>query len=146
MSYQLEIDPKQLEKLTKVPDEIGKRAFKYLVQEIQAGFIDESPVDKGRLQKWKLKKVNDWEYKIHDGPEYALHVALGTGIYGKHKRPIVPVRAKMLRFKTKSGNIVFAKSVKGQKPNPYHERGVARGEKRVDEFIRRAQREVESGI
>ena len=143
--YNLEIDPKQLEKLTKVPDQVGKRTFKYLVMEIQAGFIDESPVDKGRLQKWKLKKVNDWEYKIHDGPEYALFVALGTGIYGERGKPIVPVHAQALRFEI-GGKVIFAKSVKGQKPNPYHERGVARGEKRIDEFIRRAQREVEGGV
>lgn len=144
--YNLEIDPKQLEKLTKVPDQVGKRAFKYLAMEIQAGFIDESPVDKGRLQKWKLKKVNDWEYKIHDGPEYALFVALGTGIYGERGTPIVPKRAQFLRFVNKQGQVIFTKSVKGQKPNPYHERGVARGEKRVDEFVRRAQREVEGGV
>lgn len=145
----LEVDPKELEKFWKVPEEVGKRAFKYLVMEIQAGFIDESPVDKGRLQKWKLKKVNDWEYKIHDGPEYALFVALGTGIYGPEKRPytIRAVNKKCLHFVWK-GQEIFAKhvTVQGQRPNPYHERGVKRGVDRIDEFIRKAQREVTGGV
>lgn len=145
MSYSFEVDQKEVEKLWKVPDEVGKRSFKYLVQEIHAGFIDESPVDKGRLQKWKRKKVDDWEYQIYDGPEYALFVALGTGIYGEHKTPIVPKRAQFLRFVI-GGKVIYTKSVKGQKPNPYHERGVARGVKRIDEFIRKAQREVSGGI
>jgi hypothetical protein len=148
MSYSLEIDQKQLEKLTKVPEEIGKRSFKYLVQEIHAGFIDESPVDKGRLQKWKRKKVNDWEYSIYDGPEYALYVALGTGVYGEKGTPytIYPKTKQCLHF-VWNGHEVFAKhvTVQGQQPNPYHERGVQRGVNRIDEFIRKAQKEVEGG-
>lgn len=148
MSYSFEVDQKELEKLFKVPEEVGKRSFKYLVQEIHAGFIDESPIGKkggGKLSKWELKKVNDWEYMIYDGPEYALYVALGTGIYGEKKRPIVPVKARALRFVI-NGQVIFAKSVKGQRPNPYHERGVARGVKRIDEFIRKAQKEVMGGV
>lgn len=44
----------------------------------------------------------------------------GTGIYGPHKTPIVPVHRKVLRFEVKSGKlakgrrpVVFARSVKG---------------------------------
>lgn len=44
----------------------------------------------------------------------------GTGIYGPHKTPIVPVHRKFLRFEVKSGKaakgrrpVIFAKSVKG---------------------------------
>jgi len=146
MSYSFEVDPKEVQKLFKVPDEVGKRAFKYLVMEIHQGFIDESPVDDGELQKWQRRKINDWEYQIYDGPEYALYVALGTGIYGPKKKPIVPKRAQFLRFVNKQGKVIYTKSVKGQKPNPYHERGVARGIKRIDEFVRKAQREVSGGI
>lgn len=46
----------------------------------------------------------------------------GTGIYGPHGTPIVPVRRKFLRFEVKSGKaakgrrpVIFAKSVKGVK-------------------------------
>lgn len=44
----------------------------------------------------------------------------GTGIYGPHRTPIVPVKRKFLRFEVKSGKlakgrrpVIFAKSVKG---------------------------------
>lgn len=44
----------------------------------------------------------------------------GTGIYGPHRTPIVPVSRKFLRFEVKSGKlakgrrpVIFAKSVKG---------------------------------
>jgi hypothetical protein len=44
----------------------------------------------------------------------------GTGIYGPRRTPIRPKTAKRLRFKPKGGNrIVYAKSVKGMKANPF---------------------------
>jgi hypothetical protein len=42
----------------------------------------------------------------------------GTGLYGPTGRRITPVRAQALRF-VLNGRVVFAKSVKGQKPNDY---------------------------
>jgi len=67
---------------------------------------------------------------------YARFVEEGTGIYGPKGRPIVPVRAKALRFPARgaatrlSGNLTsaqqragggwaFAKSVKGRRATPY---------------------------
>ena len=60
---------------------------------------------------------------------YAEYVHEGTGIYGPKGTPIVPVTKKALKFKwdgpggavrskDKRG-YVFAKSVKGQKANPF---------------------------
>jgi len=44
----------------------------------------------------------------------------GTGIYGPRRHPIRPTRAKRLRFKPKGSNrVVYAKSVKGMKANPF---------------------------
>lgn len=144
----LEVNPEHIKKITELPEEVGKKSWSYLVMEIHRGFIDESPVDKGRLHKWKLKKNTDWEWSIYDGPEYALYVALGTGVYGPEKRPytIHPKTKQCLHFVWR-GMEIFAKhvTVQGQRPNPYHERAVARGENRADEFIRRAIREVEGG-
>lgn len=54
--------------------------------------------------------------KVYNKLDYALYQEEGTGIYGKNKRPIVPKRAKFLRFKSKTGKIIFAKSVRGVKP------------------------------
>jgi len=33
-------------------------------------------------------------------------------------------------------------TIKGQKPNPFHERAMKRGEDRTEEFVRRALREM----
>lgn len=51
--------------------------------------------------------------------KYGVWVHEGTGIYGPHGTPIVPVKAKMLRWKTRDGKVMVKRSVKGQKPNPY---------------------------
>ena len=58
-----------------------------------------------------------------DQKNYALFVSRGTGIYGPSKNPITPRRAKALVFEI-AGKKVFAKSVKGQKPNPFMEKGM----------------------
>lgn len=67
---------------------------------------------------------------------YAPYLHGGTGIYGPRGRPIVPVSAKVLRFKPgraigpslpgkagsspeKRGGWVFAQSVKGVPPHPW---------------------------
>lgn len=43
----------------------------------------------------------------------------GTGIYGPRGRRIVPTRAKYLRWTTRTGQVVFASSVKGIKPTKF---------------------------
>jgi len=58
-----------------------------------------------------------------DGKNYAKFVHDGTGIYGPRKKPIFPVRAKVLSFRI-NGKKIFAKSVKGQKPNPFLKKGI----------------------
>lgn len=53
------------------------------------------------------------------GIQYAKWVHEGTGIYGPHRSPIVPVRAQFLRFALPSGKIVYARSVRGVPPFPF---------------------------
>ena len=48
----------------------------------------------------------------------SLYVIKGTGVHGPRRRRITPVRAKALRF-VLNGRVVYAKSVKGQKPNDF---------------------------
>lgn len=51
---------------------------------------------------------------------YGRYVHEGTGIYGPRRRMIVPKRAAVLRFKPKGSAVyVYARSVKGMKPNRY---------------------------
>lgn len=50
----------------------------------------------------------------------AVWIHGGTGIYGPRRQPIRPQRAKRLVFKPKGANrVVYAKSVKGMKANPF---------------------------
>lgn len=50
---------------------------------------------------------------------YALFVMRGTGIYGPRGTPITPKTAKLLVFRGRDGGTVFAKSVKGQRAQPF---------------------------
>lgn len=80
-----------------------------------------APVDTGFLR-------NNRSIDISSGPaslrgtltyhaDYALYVLKGTGIYGSG-RPITPKRGKYLVFRV-GGQTVFARSVKGQKAQPF---------------------------
>lgn len=51
-------------------------------------------------------------------PKHAVWVHDGTGIYGPHRSPIVPRRAKYLKFEYK-GRIWRLKSVRGQRAQPF---------------------------
>ena len=141
------IDPKQIEKIMKIPIKASEKAFFYLVTEIWAGFREEPPIDHGKLRgEWHMKKNATFSYKIASATEYATNVAYGTGVYGPTGQPykIYPKVKRCLHF-IWNGMEIFAKSVtvQGQKPNPFHKRAMKRGEDRTDEFIRRALREME---
>lgn len=57
--------------------------------------------------------------RIGTNIEYALDVHNGTGLHGPQHHRVVPVQARVMRFTSKSGDIVFARSTQGQEPNPY---------------------------
>lgn len=69
------------------------------------------------------------------GPIAKYHVT-GTGIYGPRNRLIRPVRAKALHFFV-GGDEVFAKYVRGVKPDPYLERAHERWELEAEAALRR---------
>lgn len=115
-------------------DRIGER--------IQTAARERAPVDEGTLRTSIV-------YVLVPGPGGRMHVVIGsplpyaryihegTGIYGPHGTPIVPTRLKSatggpphLKFKPSGAGLgvslppgmrgfVFAKSVKGIKPNPF---------------------------
>ena len=82
---------------------------------------------------------------------YPLFVHLGTGLFGPRKRKITPKRAKVLRFRV-GDKTVFAKSVRGQEPNPYLERGLNKAiqsgaierviDKKGDEIVDEAEKDI----
>lgn len=49
---------------------------------------------------------------------YGPYIHNGTGIYGPRKKPIVPTAKKLLHFYV-GGKPVFARSVKGVRPDPF---------------------------
>lgn len=90
-----------------------------------------APKDTGRLAArtdWKLTVVGRDKVtgQLTSDTFYAHFFHTGTGIYGPTGQPIVPRRAKMLRFpwKKMGGRIVYARSVKGMPANDYLVRGL----------------------
>ena len=94
------------------------------------------PVDSGQLRSSITHHVTlvgrTARMRVGSPLERAKWIHEGTGIYGPHKKPIVPVSAKALKFPTPKifgpmprgvsrspGGFVFAKSVKGIPPNPF---------------------------
>lgn len=91
------------------------------------------PVDEGTLRAsiTHVTTVRDGSAKVVVGSPlpYAEYFHTGTGIYGPKGTPITPVTRQALKFKwdgpggaTRSKDkrgYVFAKSVKGIKPNPF---------------------------
>lgn len=91
-----------------------------------------APVDNGPLRasirvsdvRTTAKEVKVW---VYTPLEYGLYVHEGTGIYGPKGQPIRPKRGQYLRFEARNarttapgrGTIVYARSVRGQRPNRY---------------------------
>ena len=70
----------------------------------------------------KIKQVNiDGAIAFQVGSElpYARFVHDGTGIYGPKGQMIKPKHAKVLRWQGPGGEAIFARQVKGMKPNPF---------------------------
>lgn len=49
----------------------------------------------------------------------AWWIEKGTGVYGPHHTPIVPISSTMLVFPGNRGGMVFAKTVQGQPARPF---------------------------
>lgn len=113
----------------------GDRVGQAIVNQARAN----CPTDDGRLKASiaHLVTLGNDRVTIRVGSplEYAKWVHRGTGIYGPHGKPIVPVTAKALKFRTgkmmgplprgvknapkNRRPFVFAKSVKGSPPSPF---------------------------
>lgn len=82
-------------------------------------------VDTGKLRtsiSVQLKKKNSRVLTVQIGTNvyYAIWVHDGTGLYGPEHRLIRPKTKRYLRFKPHGSNAyVYAKSVKGMRPNPF---------------------------
>jgi len=63
--------------------------------------------------------------KVATGSGYGLYPEVGTGLFGPKRAPIVPRRAAMLVFRSRTtGQLIRAKSVKGQPGQHYMQRAL----------------------
>ena len=101
----------------------------------------EAPVDEGGLRASIAHVVipQAGGVRVVVGSElpYAEYVHEGTGIYGPHGTPIVPVTKKALKFRASMKHLpkrpakgkrpfVIVRSVKGSPPNPYLARALVK--------------------
>jgi hypothetical protein len=85
-----------------------------------------APKRTGELAASIYSKVNiDGTGEVGVRARHARWVQQGTGIYGPHHTPIVPVRSRFLRFQGSSGRMVYARSVRGQRPNDFLSRAMS---------------------
>lgn len=82
------------------------------------------PVDTGRLrasiQSTMPQQVGNLVVSyVYTDVRYGAYVHAGTGIYGPHRTPIVPVTSPVLVFQPRGGPVVFARSVRGVRPRPF---------------------------
>lgn len=89
-----------------------------------------APADTGALRgsirtsyETSEREVNAYVYTNLD---YAEYVHEGTGIYGPRGRPIRPRRGRYLVFPGRTGGMVFAREVQGQRPQPFLRRALER--------------------
>lgn len=70
--------------------------------------------------KWELLSLGGKPVvRVGSNVFYATYVHDGTGIYGPRGTPITPRSKKVLTWKNKRGQRVFAVRVKGMRPNPF---------------------------
>ena len=92
-----------------------------------------APWKTGKLARSIVKEVDDdGEAKIMALAPYAVHVIKGTAPH-----EIRPVRASVLAFKARSGDMVFTRLVRhpGTKPNPFLQRAVDKAREKVEEIF-----------
>lgn len=118
------------------------RAMELLSTEVWGNVGREAPRDEGHLAgSWTLRAISDLEYDVSTKIKYASFVHDGTGIYGPAGHRIGPVRASALAFQW-MGQLMFRRSVAGQKPNPFAERAITKAGRRAQDFADIAVREV----
>jgi hypothetical protein len=85
----------------------------------------------------KIRKTGRFERTIVGEAEHTEAVLTGTGLYGPEKRCIMPTRAEALHFFV-NGEEVFARSVKGQKPQNFAGRTLDIEVPRLDTYMAEA--------
>jgi len=107
------------QKLKQFVDEcarVGEDALKKLVFMVEGRAKKLAPKRTGNLWRSITSVINGAKGVVRVTAEYGIYVHEGTGIYGKHVHPIVPVRKQALFWE---GAEHPFRSVKGQRSNPF---------------------------
>jgi len=98
------------------------------------------PVDDGTLRASIRSRVSrrggEVIGEVYSDLEYAAYVHQGTGIYGPSHRPIRPVRARVLSWQQAGAGRVFAREVRGSRPQPFLADALAEVVGHVDRAVR----------
>lgn len=82
-----------------------------------------APVDRGQLRASIRSETRQHGPQVvgevWSSLEYAAYVHQGTGIYGPTGRPIRPRRARVLSWDQPGVGRLFAREVRGQRPQPF---------------------------
>ena len=125
------INDAEVDRLLRSPDGDVGQAVRRVVTSTRNLAVSLAPVDDGPLRaslrtkfEYGTRAVKGW---VYSDLEYALYVHEGTGIYGPKGQPIKPKRGRYLVFEARNarttprgrGNLVFARQVRGQRPNRF---------------------------
>lgn len=134
VSMEVEIDLQSLAQVIQAGKDATKDVVKLYALELWGNVKRESPVDEGRLaSSFQIDAIDDLSWRVSSNVLYAMFVQSGTGIFGPSATPIVPVSASALVFEI-GGEMVFARSVLGMKPNPYLDRAMDRTSQRLNDL------------
>ena len=120
-----------------VAETLDKELRRMLVERLAEVAYSEAfygaPWKTGNLARSIVKEIDeDGEASIKAFASYAVHVEKGTAPH-----EIRPVRASVLAFKARSGDMVFTRLVRhpGTKPNPFMQRAVDKAREKVEEIF-----------
>jgi len=110
---------KGLDKLSDKTKKAAEGAIKDTVVNIANDAIAHSPHKYGHNKQSIKYQARGLSGSIYTTSGYGGYLETGTGIFGPRGQMITPKRAKMLVWEDKSGNLIFAKAVRGRPATPY---------------------------
>lgn len=130
-----------LDQIASLPQELRERTHKALLlalSAVESVAVEEAPHATGNLADAITVRAGEREGEVYvsAAAPYAVYVHQGTGLYGPLKQAIKPVRARALHFQA-GGREVFARQVKGQRPNPFMDRAAERARPVVEQLFER---------
>lgn len=119
VSTSFALDRGRIERMLRLPGGLVDRNLRRRVARVQQAAERLAPGSMGRGIRSSIRYEADGPVGTVTSTHHAsLFVTQGTGIYGPTGRRITPRRARALRF-VLNGRVVYAASVKGQKPNDF---------------------------